>query len=53
MARQYTLQCMFKRIIREEMHVYVKRESLCLGKRSELDSSECHLRYRDFSYATF
>ena len=42
MARQKTLQCTFKCIDREEMHVHVKHEFESLGRRLELDSSECH-----------
>ena len=43
MARQKTLQCMFKFIEREEIHVHVEREFESLGKKLELDSSECLL----------
>ena len=38
MARQKTLQCMFKPIDREEMHVHVEREVESLGKRLKLES---------------
>ena len=38
MARQMTLQCMFKYVDKEKMHVHVEREVESLGKRLELES---------------
>ena len=51
MARHRTLQCMFKFIDGEEMHVHAEREIESLGKRLELDSNECHLHYCDFGHS--
>jgi hypothetical protein len=41
---------MFKFNDRNEMHVHAEREFESLGKRLELDSSECHLHYCDFRH---